>query len=74
MEELDSKSANQARQNERGTGMGSQEEGPVTKTHEERGLGDTDMAVLKAHQYTEASKLKGPLQESCTDDEPEVCR
>lgn len=74
MEELDSKSASHARENECATGVGSQEEGPITKTYEERGSGDTDMAIPTAQRYTEASNQNGTQQEPCTDDELEVCR
>ncbi|XP_026798750.3 uncharacterized protein marchf1 [Pangasianodon hypophthalmus] len=69
MEELDSKSANHSRERECG-----EEEGPITKTYEEQGSGDTDMAVTTAQKFTEASNQNGTLQEACADDEPEVCR
>ncbi|XP_046698642.1 E3 ubiquitin-protein ligase MARCHF1 [Silurus meridionalis] len=70
MEELDSKSANDAREG----GKGSEEDSPITKMYEEQGLGDSDMAVPTAHKYTEESNQNGILQEVCDDDEPEVCR
>lgn len=73
-EELDNKSANRARECECGNGKSSQKEGPITKTYEEQGSGDTDMAVPTAQKPTEASNQNGTLQEACTDDEPEVCR
>ncbi|XP_017317135.1 E3 ubiquitin-protein ligase MARCHF1 [Ictalurus punctatus] len=74
MEELDSKSANHARESECGTEKGSEDEEPITKTYEERGSGDADMAIQTAQKYTEASNQNGKLQEACTDDELEVCR
>lgn len=73
-EELDSKSANQARECECGSGMSSEKEEPMMKMYEEQGSGDTDMAIPTAQKYTEASNQNGMLQEACTDDEPEVCR
>ncbi|XP_060771612.1 E3 ubiquitin-protein ligase MARCHF8 [Neoarius graeffei] len=73
-EEIDSKSANQARECECGSGMSSEKEEPMMKMYEEQGSGDTDMAIPTAQKYTEASNQNGMLQEACTDDEPEVCR
>ncbi|KAK3507504.1 hypothetical protein QTP70_027443, partial [Hemibagrus guttatus] len=80
LEELDSKSASHLR--ESGIGKGSQEEEeeeveeerPITKTYEEQGSGDADMSVPTAQKYAETSSQNGTLQETCADDEPEVCR
>ncbi|XP_058241203.1 E3 ubiquitin-protein ligase MARCHF1 [Hemibagrus wyckioides] len=82
LEELNSKSASHLRESECGIGKGSQEEEeeveeeeeeeqPITKTYEEQGSGDADMSAQK---YAEVSSQNGTLQETCADDEPEVCR
>ncbi|XP_062864678.1 E3 ubiquitin-protein ligase MARCHF1 [Trichomycterus rosablanca] len=54
---------------------GSEEEQAITKTYQERGAGEPDMAVPSAQKYTEAPARNGTAQQAGTDDdELEVCR
>lgn len=70
-----SQAANHSKGDERGSNRsGSEEEEPITKTYEERGSGDTDMSVPSPCKCTIPTNQNGATQQTCTDDELEVCR
>ncbi|XP_036439295.1 E3 ubiquitin-protein ligase MARCHF8 [Colossoma macropomum] len=70
-EEPQSKAASHGR----GSGRASEEEQqPITKSYEEQGSGDADMAIPTAQKYANVADQNGAAQQACTDDELEVCR
>ncbi|XP_030643572.1 E3 ubiquitin-protein ligase MARCH8 [Chanos chanos] len=66
--------ANKAVDHRKGNGQGSEEEQPITKSYEEQGSGDPDMAVPTACKCTNSASQNGNTQQVCSDDELEVCR
>nr|XP_055061580.1 E3 ubiquitin-protein ligase MARCHF8 isoform X1 [Misgurnus anguillicaudatus] len=51
-----------------------EEEEPITKSYEEPSSGHPDMAVPSSYKCTNSTNQNGSSQQTCTDDELEVCR
>ncbi|XP_066508785.1 E3 ubiquitin-protein ligase MARCHF8 [Hoplias malabaricus] len=70
-EEPESKASDHRRESGRGS---EEEQQPITKSYEEQGEGDTDMAIPTAEKYASVTDHNGTAQQPCSDDELEVCR